>query len=222
MVEGRYLIDAVTGEMITTLIDAFSTPDPAEVPLTSRRCPAQKRADAIRAAVTTLLDAGLAPTVQGNKAHLLLMVDLLKFLNRADAATFATELRRHGQISTTTAARLALDAKITPVLTLGGYRVVAVGRTFRTLPPWLRPMLEMIHRQCRGPDCDRPAAWTQAHHQHDYATGGNTDLNETIPLCTAHHKLVTHHRWTVTLNTDNGTCTWTAPNGRVIQTHPQR
>ncbi len=103
---------------------------------------------------------------------------------------------------------------------MGRYRVVAVGRTYRTLPPWLRPMLEMIHRKCRGPDCDRPACWTEAHHEEAFAAGGDTDLNKTIPLCKAHHDLVTTGGWTVTMNRDTGICTWTSPHGRVIATHP--
>ena len=219
---GQYLVGGVLGELITTIFDAYSTADPAELPLTSRRSPAQKRVDAMHAALLALCNAGITPTVQGNKAHLLLMVDLLTLMGRDSAAVFASELRRTGRISKATMARLGIDAKVTPVLTMGPYRVVAVGRTYRTLPPWLRPMMEMIHRRCRGPDCDRPACWTEAHHEDGYANGGDTDLNKTIPLCSAHHKLVTYGGWTATMDTATGICTWTAPDGRVISTNPER
>ena len=222
LVAGEYLIDGVFAEMLTTLFDAISTADPADTPLRHRRSPAQKRVDALRAAVLAMLNAGLAPTVQGNKAHLLLMVDLLTLMGRDSAAVFASELRRTGRVSPATVARLGLDAKITPVLTMGPWRVVAVGRTHRTLPAWLRPMMEMIHRRCRGPDCGRPACWAEAHHEQPFAAGGDTDLNATIPLCPAHHDLVTTKGWTVTLDLDTGICTWTAPDGRTIQTHPER
>ena len=222
LVQGDYLIDGVFAEMLTILFDAFSTADPADTPLRQRRSPAQKRADAMRGAVKAILDAGLAPTVQGTKGHLLMMLDLLTVMGRDQAAVFASELRRTGRVSAATIARLGIDAKITPVLTMGPWRVVAVGRTHRTLPAWLRPMLEMLHRRCRGPDCDRPACWTQAHHEQPFALGGATDLNQTIPLCKAHHDLVTTKGWTVTLDLDTGICTWTTPNGRIITTHPQR
>ena len=222
MVKGDYLVDAVTGEAITTLIDAFSTPDPPDTPPTSRRSPAQKRADAMRAGVFALLAAGAAPTVQGVKPHLLLMLDLLTVMGRDQAAVFASELQRTGRVSAATIARLGIDAKVTPVLTMGPYRVVAVGRTHRTLPPWLRPMMQMLHRHCRGPDCDRPACWTEAHHEDAYADGGDTDLNKTIPLCSTHHDLVTNGGWTVSLDLDTGICTWTSPHGRVIYTYPPR
>ena len=96
LVAGEYLIDGVFAEMLTTLFDAFRTADPADTPLRHRRSPPQKRVDALRAAVLALLNAGLAPTVQGNKAHLLLMVDLLTVTGRDSAAVFASELRRPG------------------------------------------------------------------------------------------------------------------------------
>ena len=47
-------------------------------------------------------------------------------------------------------------------------------------------------------------------------------MDTTIPLYRAHHDLVTTKRWTVSLDLDTGTCTWTAPNGRTITTHPDR
>lgn len=99
-------------------------------------------------------------------------------------------LRWTGPLPPQRARHLALHAKLTAVLTLGPYRIVNVGRTHRTLPAWLRGPLEAQHRHCRGPDCDRPTAWTEAHHVHAYDDGADTDLNDTVPLCKAHHDLI--------------------------------
>ena len=220
LVQGEYLVDPATGEALTVITDAFSKPDSPDTPLSRRRSPAQKRVAAVQAALLALLDAGMAPAVQGNKAHLLMMVDLLTVMGRDQAAVFTSELARTGRVSPSTIARLGIDAKITPVLTMGPYRVVAVGRTQRTLPAWLRPMLAMLHRRCRGPDCDRPASWCEAHHEEAWSDGGDTDLNATVPLCPNHHDLVTHGGWTVTMNRTTGVCTWTAPNGRTVLTYP--
>jgi len=103
---------------------------------------------------------------------------------------------------------------------MGPWRVVNVGRTFRTLPSWLRTALEMVHRHCRGPDCDRPVTWTEAHHETGWEQGGDTDLNATVPLCKAHHDLVTSGSWQVAYDPDTAICTWTGPNSQVIHTHP--
>lgn len=221
LVQGEYCVDGLTGEMISILMDAWSVPDSADTPASRRRVPAQRRADAMRAAVKALLDSGISPTVQGVKPHILGMFDLLSIMNRDQAAVFAAELHRTGRVSPATLARLGLTgAKMTPVLTMGPWRVMAVGQTQRTLPAWLRPMLQMLHRHCRGPDCDRPACWAEAHHEDPFGLGGETDLNKTIPLCKAHHDLVSYGGWNVTMGRDNGICTWTAPDGRVMRTYP--
>lgn len=106
--DGEYLVGGILGEMIATIFDAFGTPDHAELPPTSRRSPSQQRVDAMRAAITALLNAGMAPTIQQARAHLLVMIDLLTLLGREEAATFITELRRTGQVSP--AQRLALGS----------------------------------------------------------------------------------------------------------------
>jgi len=151
-------------------------------------------------------------------------VDLFDLLDPDRAAADTARrprLRWTGPIDPRRARQIALDdAKVTAVLTMGPWRVTNVGRTMRTLPPWLRGMLEMVHRHCRGPDCDRPFAWTESHHQLAWDDGGHTALDETIPLCTAHHGLVTARRWTVTLDADTGRCTWTGPDGTTRTTRP--
>ncbi len=127
------------------------------------------------------------------------------------AAAKGPRLRRTGPVDLATAVRIALDARVTCVLTMGPWRVVNVGRTMRTLPNWLRPILELRHQHCRGPDCDRPAAWTEAHHVHAWAAEhGETDLNRTVPLCKAHHDLVTSGAWTLAYDPGTGACTWTS------------
>jgi hypothetical protein len=117
-------------------------------------------------------------------------------------------------------ALFAQALKATVVLTMGPWRVVGLGATTRLLPGWLRPVLQMIHRRCRGPDCDRPAVWGDAHHVEDWDSHRNTDLNRSVPLCRAHHTMVTSGGWQVGYDTDTGVCTWTGPDGRVITTHP--
>lgn len=129
-------------------------------------------------------------------------------------------LRWTGPLPPRRAVHLARQTKLTAVLTLGPYRVVNVGRAHPTLPAWLRTALETIHRHCRGPDCDRPAAWTQAHHVDAYHHGADTDLNNTVPLCKAHHDLITAKRWHMTLDPGTAACTWTSREGTTRTSHP--
>jgi hypothetical protein len=103
---------------------------------------------------------------------------------------------------------------------MGPWRVTNVGRTMRTLPAWMRAILDLVHVHCRGPDCDHKITWSQAHHIIAWHDGGDTDLNATIPLCTTHHGWVTAGTWQVDFNPTTGTCTWTGPHGQTIHTHP--
>ncbi|WP_256041611.1 HNH endonuclease signature motif containing protein [Cryobacterium sp. SO1] len=51
---------------------------------------------------------------------------------------------------------------------------------------------------CRWPGCDRPPAFTEAHHiQHWQRDNGRTDINQGILLCRAHHLLLHNQRWQV-------------------------
>lgn len=116
--------------------------------------------------------------------------------------------------------RLLDHAKVQAILTLGPYRPVAVGRLHRSLPPWLRTALAAVHGHCRGPDCDRPVPWCDGHHHDEWGDGGDTDVNTMTPQCRAHHTLLTTGGWTVDLDCETGTATWTGPDGQTIQTHP--
>ncbi|MDQ3707950.1 MAG: HNH endonuclease [Actinomycetota bacterium] len=219
--EIRGTLDPLAGEALATVLDALDLPDPPGTAAAQRRSPGQRRADALEALARQALDAGTTPTVGGNKPHVLCVVDIATLVGEDDAADRSPRLRHSGPVSAATARRLARQAKISAVLTLGPWRVVNVGRTFRTLPSWLRVALEMVHRHCRGPDCDRPVTWTEANHKTGWDQGGDTDLNATVPLCKAHHDLVTSGDWQVTYDPDTAICTWTGPTGQVIHTHPE-
>ena len=156
------------------------------------------------------------------------MIDLHNILNRVEAATFETAYRHAGNVDPDQALRLAIgeDTRLTPVLTLGPYRAVGVGRTRRGIPDWLREILQMLHRHCRGPYCDRKTTWSQADHTLPWADLGETTLDNLVPLCQgandSHHRLVTTGGWKYTADLDSGICTWTDPHGNTIRTHPPR
>jgi hypothetical protein len=59
------------------------------------------------------------------------------------------------------------------------------------------------HPHCCWPGCDRPANWTQAHHLKPWARGGNSALDNIIPLCLRHHWMVHEGGWKI-LRTDDG------------------
>ena len=61
--------------------------------------------------------------------------------------------------------------------------LLELGRTTRTIPPGLRRALAARDGGCAAPGCDRPPAWTDAHHLQHWADGGPTDLSNLVLLC---------------------------------------
>jgi hypothetical protein len=244
--ELRATLDPLAAELFAAMLEAYDRPDGPDVPDRLRRTRPQRRHDAFQNALQALLGAGAPEAPETTPTHVHVTIDLDTLLGTGrwadgDAAAGDAEapdpahadprwdgprlkgrtprFRHTGPLSPGLARRLAWNAKITAVLTMGPWRVTNVGRTQRVLPTWLRDLLTMVHGHCRGPDCDRPIAWTQPHHQVAWRKGGDTDLNATIPLCSGHHPMADGD-WRVTYDPDTGTCTWTGPKGQTINTHP--
>ena len=70
-----------------------------------------------------------------------------------------------------------------------------VGRSTRTVPPHLRHALLVRDGGCVAEGCDRPPAWTEAHHVVHWAEGGATALDNLVLLCRAHHRKVHEGGW---------------------------
>ena len=92
--ELRATLDPLDHEALATLLDAFETPDPSDTPVEQRRSAGQRRADAFSAMLRALLESDAAPTVDGYRAQILCVVDLLSLLGLdglADAADVSDE-----------------------------------------------------------------------------------------------------------------------------------
>lgn len=211
-------LDPVTTELLLATLEAYTTADAPETPAEQRRTPAQRRHDAFHDLIAVAAAAG--PTVHGSRPHVLALVDIATLAGADDEATHTPRLRHLGEVPANLARRIAREARVTAVKTMGPWRPVNVGRKHRTLPAYLRDLLIMFHRYCRAPDCDRPASWSQAHHLSSWGDGNDTDLTDSIPVCPGHHAMVTTGGWTVTMDPDTGVCTWTSPEGKVIHTDP--
>jgi hypothetical protein len=100
----------------------------------------------------------------------------------------------------TPAARIAALA----ALMFDGPRIpLAVGRTSRTATGAQRKALATRDGGCIMPGCQIPAESCQAHHVHDWAAGGASDLANLALLCWAHHRQVDLGMWTITPSDPN-------------------
>jgi hypothetical protein len=116
------------------------------------------------------------------------------------------EIRGVGPVHLETARRIACDASLRVAVARPGDgegtvagdsattvdRSYSIGRASRTVPPAMRTAMGIRDQGCRYPGCDRPLAWTDAHHMDHW---GGVDLGETkvpnmLSLCRFHHRLM--------------------------------
>jgi hypothetical protein len=91
--------------------------------------------------------------------------------------------------------RLACTARLIPAVLNGKGIPLDLGRSARLFTESQRIALGLIHQTCAADGCDRPFAWCELHHLHEWALGGPTDLANAIPLCHFHHQRIHDHRY---------------------------
>ena len=111
-----------------------------------------------------------------------------------------------------TARRLVCDARLQVSVEDTTGTVVGVGRTTRSIPPWLARVVRNRDRGCRYPGCRRER-WIHIHHLIHWAHGGPTDLDNLISLCPYHHRLIHEGGWRIS-GDPNSKVSWLMPGGR--------
>jgi Domain of unknown function (DUF222)/HNH endonuclease len=162
-------------------------------------------------ALASTASAALAADPDSDRATVLVTTDL-------ETLTVGEGLAHVGNdhdITADTARRLACDCRMQLVVEDGEGRVVGVGRTTRTIPPWLDRLLKRRDQGCRFPGCRR-VRWTNGHHIQFWSEGGPTDLGNLVTLCGSHHELVHEKGWAIE-GDPNGEIRFLRPDGRQHQ-----
>jgi len=124
----------------------------------------------------------------------------------------AGELEFGGTLPAETVRRLACDAAISRVISLGELHYETT-RASRTVPPALRRALIARDGHCVFPSCDRGPSWCAGHHLKFWADGGETTIENLCLLCQAHHRKLHEEGWT--LSRENGTWVARPPGSRM-------
>jgi hypothetical protein len=188
------LFDAEAGAVLLTALASATAPQGPD----DRRSAGQRRADALVDVCCFALDTGQPSASGGVRPHLLVTTPLAAVTGRpSDAASPAdvAELAWAGPVTDDAARRLACDAEITRVVLDPSSQPLDVGRATRTVPSHLRHALIVRDRGCVAEGCDRPSAWTEAHHVVHWAEGGRTSLDNLVLLCRTHHRKVHDGGW---------------------------
>jgi hypothetical protein len=101
-------------------------------------------------------------------------------------------------VSLETVERIVCTSGTVPVVFDDNGQAIDVGREQRLFTPRQRIALAARDGGCRWPGCERPPAWTEAHHvRHWKRDHGPTDLENGILLCRHHHMLLHDNHWEI-------------------------
>ncbi len=94
-----------------------------------------------------------------------------------------------------------------------------LGRTTRLANRAQRRSLRGMYSTCAIPGCGVHYDRCKLHHVVWWRHGGRTDLDNLLPVCSAHHHEIHHGGWTITLD-PNRRLTISFPDGTVRNTGP--
>ena len=178
---------------------------------------AAKDAAAFEDWINSTLDGGLGSKPVTERPHVDVVVTVNDLLEGKGPAVLS---RTNTPVPAATAQRCACDGIVRVVIVDGIYRdsrtgeeldpVIAglhlsaaslldYGRAHRIVPDQLRRALAYRDRGCAFPGCNRPPAWTEAHHLIHWCVGGQTCLENTVLLCSRHHHYVHEAGWRIAL-----------------------
>jgi hypothetical protein len=220
------LADEVTGALIATAVDSA-----APLVCGDTRTAARRRLDGLAELARRYLADPHTSCRGGGHPHLIITIDhdtLRAAGSRADTGGRGSQGDRGavtepggagpggtlawvGRIAGSTAGRVGCDATATFV-TIGPDGEVTEAGTSRRFftPAQRRAIIARDGDRCGWPWCDRPIAWSDAHHLTPVRAGGPTTVaNGTLP-CEAHHVYLHEGGWTLQRQ----------PDGRYLAHHP--
>ncbi len=112
-------------------------------------------------------------------------------------------------VSSETVRRILCDGDTVELTLDRNGRPLDLGRTSRLYDRRQREALAVRDGGCLWPDCDRPPAFTEAHHtRHWKRDRGRTDIDDGVLLCRFHHLQLHNNNWDIRRH---GTEYWLTP-----------
>jgi hypothetical protein len=173
---------------------------------------AATNSDALAMILESFLENGVAARNGGDRYQIVINTEAEVLSDDADGIC---ELDNGPKLAPETVRRLACDASIVIVSNDGDRRVIQAGGKAPAIPASTRRAVHRRDGGCRFPGC-HARAFTNIHHLHHRAKGGNNDLCNLLELCRHHHRLVHEGGWNVRLD-NRGEVLAIRPNGNVLR-----
>lgn len=226
-VEG--LLDPESASLLSAAIEPFLVPHGPE----DLRSAAQRRADGLVEIVRAACDHRLLPEIAAERPHLHVMWPAGP-TGASAAGTYGTPPAPAAGVlpqapggdallHPIAVGRVACDASVARVLLSPEGVPVELGRSVRLFSPAQRRFLATRDGGCRFPGCDRPSAFTDAHHVQSWLDGGRTDVVNGLLLCRFHHRLVHEGGWTIDVGPEGagGPVTFRGPRDQRLVSRPR-
>jgi hypothetical protein len=204
MVQGGFVIDALTGDMLRAAIEAQTSPrrrdnkpETLEEAVLLPPSTYKEKAGAAFASLMRHLPTDCFGNHGGVAATLMVTVDeksLRGECERAGLTEFGTA------VSASQLRQVACGAGILPAVLNGDSQVLDLGRESRLHNAAQRKALAKRDLGCAFPDCDRAPGWAETHHIVPWSTGGPTTIDNGVLLCSYHHRTIHATAWEVRLN----------------------
>jgi len=104
------------------------------------------------------------------------------------------------ELTVETIRRLACEAEIIPLVLDGKSVPLDVGKSKRLATAYQRRALAAVHETCAIDGCSVKFSHCEPHHIDYWENGGETDLNNLVPLCSRHHHAAHEGGWKLRLN----------------------
>jgi hypothetical protein len=160
------------------------------------RTAAQKRHDALAAALGIAARHRDMPTLGGAAPTLLVTVDAKDLENGTGRASVSGGW---GQLPLNVASHVGCSGTIQRVLFDEG-RIIGISTTDRVFTVHQRRAIIARDKECLIPGCHVPASWCEIHHVTEHSRGGPTHTDNGVPLCWWHHRSLGTSGWEIRMD----------------------
>jgi hypothetical protein len=215
---GRF--DPLTGVKLAARLDAtVDTLFADTTPDTAPADPIEKQHHLRALALAHLVDGGAGGGTPG-RAEFVVVIDADNPHRSGPVAEFSIPV----EIPARVLATLAGDADVHAVVVCNGVVLYApgelnLGRTTRLANRAQRRALRGLYATCGIPGCAVHYDRCKLHHIIWWSNGGNTDLDNLIPVCSVHHANIHNDGWVIELG-PNRELTLRLPDGTIHTTGP--